>query len=93
MHNESSSLAGKTVKLIDEFDHPQFKMAGQEMIIEDWWDKISGGSWMNAEGNPACLIYAMRTGFSKCSVPMDNEVLYGKFQGMGVLVHTSEIKD
>lgn len=101
-HQESHPLAGRTVRLnvqtgvnpnkLDE------ELQGQEYVIEDWWDKLTGGSWMDADGNPACLKYAMRSGFN--SLPLDNDVVYGKVYhdsgfgspiGLGHLVHVSEL--
>lgn len=64
---------------------------GFEFQVEDYWDRITGGSWMDAEGNPAALVYAMRSAFA--GLPTDDEVLYGKAKGLGVLVHVSEIAD
>ena len=93
MHEVSSSLAGKAVKIQDWVKHPQNNgFGGSDFTVEDWWDIVSGGSWMYAQGNPACLVYAMRTGFSDTPVPNDDEVLYGKTpNGLGHLVHISEI--
>jgi hypothetical protein len=92
MHTESSPLAGKTVTV-----HPvepiQVLVDGAEFQVEDWWDTLTGGSWMFADGNPACLGYAMRSGFSGGKIPLDNEVLYGKVNGLGYLVHVSEIEE
>jgi hypothetical protein len=33
----------------------------------------------------------MRTGFSEIPVPTDDEVLYGKINGLGHLIHISEL--
>ena len=93
MHTESSELAGKTVKIKPNVKHPQVEdFGGSEFKVEDWWDKVAGKSWMDCDGNPACLVYAMRTGFSKEPVPTDNEVVYGKMGCLGHLVHVSEIE-
>lgn len=64
---------------------------GEETIrIEDWWDRLSGGSWMFADGNPAALKYAMRAGLA--GLPIDDQVLYGKdAHDMGHLIHVSEV--
>jgi hypothetical protein len=48
---------------------------------------------MFAKGNPACLVYAMRTGCSKIFIPTDDEVLYGKINGLGHLVHITELEE
>lgn len=90
MHTESSNLKGKTVKL--PADKPSLgDMAGQEYRVEDWWDTMTGGSWMFADGNPACLLYGMRNGTQ--GLPLDNEVLYGKVGPFGHLIHISELGD
>lgn len=80
---------------IHEHDHPQ---AGQEITvvngmfagalfrIENWWDRIAGRSWMVCDGNPACLQYAIRSNH-----PIDDEVIYGKIEGLGYLLHVSEL--
>lgn len=82
IHNEPHPLAGQTVK-VDLGTGPV------PYEIEDWWDRVSGSSWMYAEGNPAALAYAFRTAGL---TPIDNEVVYGK-AGLGHLVHVSEIKE
>lgn len=92
MHEETHPLAGEEVELIDDYHHNQYPDM-HSIIIEDWWDHLTGGSWMMAEGNPAAMVFAMRTGMAPYNVPFDDEVVYGKYKGMGVLVHVSEIKD
>lgn len=93
MHKQSSELAGKTVKISAGVIHPQFeKFGGEDYRIEDYWDKVSGKSWVLGaeEGNMACVIYAMRVGISK--LPWDDNVFYGKVGPFGHLVHQSEIE-
>lgn len=93
LHDKNSSLAGKLIKIKPESTHPQVpNFGGSEILIEDWWDRVFGASWMFADGNPACLIYAMRTGFSSIPIPIDDEVLYGKIDGLGHLVHINELE-
>lgn len=71
--------------------HPQVKdFGGAEICVEDWWDRVAGMSWMVCDGNPACLLYAMRAGFS--DLPTDDEVIYGKVGPYGHLVHVSELE-
>lgn len=48
-----------------------------------------GQSWMFMTGNPAAIIYGMRVGVA--GLPLDNEVVYGKVDGLGHMVHVSEI--
>ncbi len=87
MIRERSPLAGKTVSIRPEMH----ELGGQRIDIEDWWQNVAGKSWQICSGNPACINYAVRTGLSDVSIPTDNEVLYGKIDGLGHLVHISEI--
>lgn len=75
--------AGKLVKI------KSGTLKGHDYHVEDYWDRVAGISWMNANGNPACLGYAIRS--AKDNLPTDNNVLYGKIGALGHLVHTSEI--
>jgi len=84
-HTENSSLAGKTIK----FKAPIKGIDGSEIRVEDWWDRVSGESWMNCTGNIACMNYAMRSAFAK--LPIDDEVVYGKVGIFGHLIHVSEL--
>ena len=83
IHSDPHPQAGQTVT-VDIGNGPQ------PYRIEDWWDRVSGGSWMNATGNPAALNYAMR---SAGRTPIDDEVVYGKAGSFGHLVHVTEIKE
>lgn len=90
MHTSPSGYAGKTVKIKQSAKHPQFhNFGGSEFRVEDWQDRVMGRSWMSCDGNPACLVYAMRM----MSLPFDNEVLYGNVGIFGCLVHISEIEE
>lgn len=48
-------------------------------------------SWMDSNGNPAAMMYAIRTGSQGFDVPIDNEVVYGKIGSLGYLFHVSEL--
>lgn len=89
MHSEKHPLAGKTVKLKENINTPNGELGGQEYRIEDWWDRVFGKSWMFADGNPAAVIYAMRSGMK--NLPMNDEVVYGKVGAFGHLIHVSEL--
>lgn len=92
IHLEKHPLAGKTVKIkktARHFQYPDF--GGSDYIVEDWWDRVAGKSWMFCDGNPACLVYAMRSAGEH--LPTDNNVLYGKIGPYGSLVHISEIEE
>lgn len=89
IHKEKSELAGKSIKIKADANG----LGGMEILIEDWWDRIAGKSWMICSGNPACLNYALRTGTSKdLSIPNNNEVVYGKIGGLGYLVNIIELE-
>ena len=94
IHNEPHPLNGQTVRIKDgTVDQTQGEViGGAEYQVEDWWDRVSGGSWMYAEGNPAAMHYAMRTGLG-VPMPIDDEVVYGKVGWRGHLVHVSELGD
>jgi len=87
MKRDKHPLAGSTVKLKCKPDPDGLN--GQDYRVEDWWINVAEKSWMNCDGNPACLKYAVRSSFA--GIPTDDEVLYGKVGGLGHLVHTSEI--
>jgi hypothetical protein len=92
MHNTKHPLAGKTVALVGSIDPVQGQVVdGAEFRVEDYWDAVSGKSWMFSDGNPAALQYAMRSGMS--GLPIDDEVVYGKIGYFGHLVHVSELGD
>ena len=105
MHTESHPLANKTVILnettrpsmpgidkalglmpLDDVVDPN---PGVEYWIEDWWDKLTGKSWMDSDYNPAALKYALRGGMGE--LPIDDDVVYGKIGSYGHLVHVSEL--
>lgn len=64
---------------------------GAEYRVEGYWKDVAGKSWMDSEGNPAALNYAMRAGMT--GLPIDDNVLYGKIGPFGHLVHVSEIQE
>ena len=84
-HDQQHPHAGQTVKITSG------KFAGQEYWIEDWWDRINGVSWMNSDGNPACMFYGIRSAAD--DLPFDDEVVYGKIGINGHLVHVSELAE
>lgn len=92
MHTESHPLAGQTVVLSNAEDPFGYVVTGAQFRVEDYWDKITGSSWMTAAGNPAAMKYAIRTGSTTSyEVPLDDEVVYGKIGPFGHLVHVSEL--
>lgn len=96
IHSDPHPLAGQTVTLRcrthgnGAADNLTPRIDGQEYQVEDWWDRVTGGSWMTADGNPAALQYAIRSGLNGI-LPTDNDVVYGKVGGLGFIVHASEL--
>lgn len=84
VHSEPFEGAGQTYAL-------KAHGLGDEIRVEDYWDRIAGVSWMDAVGNPAAIQFGMRSGFA--GLPIDNEVVYGKVGplGLGHIVHVSEL--
>lgn len=69
-------------------------LAGNEYLVEAYWDELTGESWLDTNFNPAVLNYAMRTlkDNNLKEYAEDDEVLYGKIGLYGHLVHVSEIE-
>jgi hypothetical protein len=91
IHNNPHPLAGKVVIINSNLKTNPPITAGTEFHLEDWWDRITGKSWMVAEGNITTLIYGMRSGFAH--LPCNDEVVYGKVNGLGHLIHVSEFEE
>lgn len=90
-HHTDCEFAGKYYFLNDNANDMLrgVVVPGAVYEVEGWWDVLTGGSWMDAEGNFAAMHYAMRSGFHQ--IPLDNEVLYGHIGALGHIVHVSEI--
>lgn len=82
-HTEPHPLSGQTVKIASG------EFAGRDYRLEDWWDRLAGKSWMDCDGNRACLEYALRSAGG--NNPFSNEVVYGKIDGAGKLMHVSDL--
>ena len=93
LHTSSSEYRNKTLRIKSSSTHPQVPdFGGSSILIEDWWDRINGDgkSWRDCVGNPACLVYAVRSVFN--NFPADDEVLYGHIDSFGHIVHISELE-
>lgn len=93
IHTEPSPFAGKTVtvKLVKAFhNHPD--ETSFEVVVEDYWDRLSDTPWGISDGNPAAMFYGLRAGMG--GLPWDDEVVYTKDTktGLGNIVHVSEIE-
>ena len=83
IHVEPFDGAGKTYTL-------KAKVFDSDVIsVEDYWDRVYGKSWQVSDYNPAAMAYGMRNGMA--GLPLDDEVVYGKIDGLGHLVHVSEL--
>jgi len=90
VHSETSPVSNRKMTLnVNTTDSRVKDLGGTEIFIEDWWDRVSGKSWMYESGNRDCYQYALRVGYNR--LPIDDEVLYGKVNETGCLVHISEI--
>lgn len=90
LHATPHPLAGKTVLIHSKSaTHQGHPFDNQPYRVEDWWDRASGGSWKYATGNPAAIHYAIRS--VDADLPFDDEVVYGKLDYLGYLLHVSEL--
>lgn len=87
----STNLAGKTVLLNDTAQDivQGAVIPGAKYRVENLWTEVYGKSWTISDGNPAAINYAIRV--ARTSIPNDDNVYYGKIDGLGYLVHESEI--
>lgn len=79
-------LAGKTVTLKSGL----FK--GHEFWVEDWQSRVFGKSWMDCDGNPACIDYALRS-HAEGDPSFSNDVVYGKIEGLGKIIHIRHLPE
>ncbi|MCP3682171.1 MAG: hypothetical protein GY861_05710 [bacterium] len=69
----------------------KYNTPNPEIDIEDTDINIWGTSWKDQGGNMACMLYATRT--KSEGIPLTGTTYYGKVQGMGELVHESELEE
>lgn len=94
---EKFKYAGRTVKTKQGVGISSFgqDMSEQDFAIDDWWENVSGCSWMNADGNPAALEYAIRIAFhgDNNNVKIfSDDVVYGKIGLFGHIFHVNELE-
>lgn len=90
IHDVPHPLARESVTVRTDIQINRGIPAGSSVWIEDWWDRVYGESWMDSVGNPAAMLYGMRVGMEQ--LPLDDEVVYGKYEGLGLLIHVSELE-
>ena len=96
-HKTPHQLANETVKVSfadypyinDQLEPPNGTF---EFQIQDWWDHLTDQTWMESslERNPAAIFYALRRGLKDPVIEINN-VVYGRINNLGYLVHESEI--
>lgn len=62
------------------------------ICIEDTDEQVFGGSWGVQNGNPTCLLFAMRCIVDLQDINLWEDVYYGKINSLGELVHASELE-
>jgi hypothetical protein len=80
-HKQPSSFSGKTIQVeIDARLYP--------FECEDWWDRVEKTDehwYQKTREKDECLEFVMR--YSREGLPLDDEVLVGKVQGVRKLIH------
>jgi hypothetical protein len=94
IHNDASPMAGKWAKIKENTP----ELGGKRILIEDWWDRLMQKGWGECTGNMACIRYAMRLAEATVNpsyktIVADDNVVYGKINGLGYLVHISEFEN
>jgi hypothetical protein len=82
-----SPYAGTTVKLRDD----ALELGGLPADVVDWYERTgSGASWKTQIGvDPRAQGYAIRR--DRSGLPDDDDVLFARVDGMGCLIHRTEI--
>jgi hypothetical protein len=86
---DPSPYAGKTVRLRAD----AAELGGHDCEVVDWYGRTDQGrSWRQAleAGDPRAQSYAVRRGLGE--LPDDDEVLFGRVDGMGQIVHVTELE-
>ena len=79
---------------VHTFSHP---MRGQKVKLKcgvyfqlgDWWDSFGYGPWIENMHNPVCVNYGLMV--VAANLPRDDEVVFGTIDGLGYMVHESEL--
>jgi hypothetical protein len=84
---DPSPYAGTTVQLRPD----AVEIGGLPAEVVDWYERTSGGkTWREAIGtDPRAQGYAIRRGMA--GLPDDDNVLFARVDGMGYLIHYTEI--
>lgn len=82
------------IKGFSKYFEDKYGTPNPTIRIEDTDQKVFGGSWGFQKGNPACLLFAMRsiTDIDPSVNTLDG-VYYGHINSLGELVHESELEE
>jgi hypothetical protein len=85
---DPSPYAGKTVTLRADIQN----IGGLPAEVADWYERLHDGiGWRDRIAvDPRCESYNMRSAMA--GLPDDNDVLYARVDGMGMLIHVTEIQ-
>jgi len=84
---DPSPYAGKKVRLRRD----AVELGGHQADVVDWYDRLGDGvSWRDNPGDPRAQGYAIRRGLG--NLPDDDDVLFARVDGMGQLIHVTEIE-
>ena len=67
----------------------KYKKTNPLIIIEGTDKELFGCFWGGLNKNPAAMFYGMRAGYE--NLPLGGQVYYGHIDGLGELVHESEL--
>lgn len=96
VHPRQHPLAGKAVladqPIYNAVRH-EWLSGPHEFIIEDWADRVLGGSiWGDRDQYPYVISnYALIAG--RMMLPPDNEIVYGKVGNLSHLIHVSRLME
>lgn len=91
MSQQQQIVSGTTYELNEKASDNirQMVVPGEHYVVEGLWKELTGKSWLDSDGNPAAIQYALRV--SSSGLPWDDDVYYGRINNLGHLVHASEI--
>ena len=83
---DPSPYAGQTVRLRAD----AAELGGYQAEVVDWYERTGDRvSWHDNPGDPRVQNYTIRRGLGQ--LPDDDEVLFARVDGMGQLIHVTEV--
>lgn len=83
VHQEPHPQAGQLV------DVTSGSLAGKQIQIEDWFDRVMAPWGGAGEGHPASVMFSLRVQME--GLPWDHETVYGHIGGAGQILHVCEL--